>query len=535
MEAKTLVLSLLFMGVWGGLLSLGALALCAVLRKIHAPSRLLCLVWLAVGLRFLLPGGIPVTVPQPAAQVLERTGGVPSVQPEPAETVPEDAAALTPLPAQSETPRPDGWVLAAAVWGAGTLVLLLRAAHGYRRLHRQVALACLTPDGCYSCSAVTVPFTLGLVRPRIYLPDSLQGPAREAVLLHERTHIRRGDTVTKPLFYLAACLHWWNPLVWLAFRQFERAMESACDEAAVGRRPAPERAAYCEIILQFAAGNHPVPGALAFGQGSVRERIVHLLRYRAPGRAALVYCAAAVAVACAACMVQPRTAEADPVPVTSTAEDAQSLPTPSPIAEDVQSTPAPSPTAAPQTGEQSVTPAVSDSDLQEKLDIPEGSPNTTQDLPDSALATELATDGSSGSFVPQFVLPLTEYNYVSRGFGSNLHRGVDYAAPAETPVLAAAGGTVLAAGYNYILGYYVVLDHGNSPQGDRYATLYAHLYGSPAVAAGDAVTAGQTIGAVGSTGNSTGNHLHLELLVNGEPIDPADCGFPVTREEGSGE
>ncbi|MCI6084632.1 hypothetical protein MR798_11475, partial [bacterium] len=73
MQAKTLVLSLLFMGVWGGLLSLGALALCAVLRKIHAPSRLLCLVWLAVGLRFLLPGGIPVTVPQPAAQVLERT------------------------------------------------------------------------------------------------------------------------------------------------------------------------------------------------------------------------------------------------------------------------------------------------------------------------------------------------------------------------------------------------------------------------------------------------------------------------------
>ena len=53
-------------------------------------------------------------------------------------------------------------------------------------------------------------------------------------------------------------------------------------------------------------------------------------------------------------------------------------------------------------GEQRVTPAVSDSDLQEKLDIPEGSPNTTQDLPDSALATELATDGSSGSFVPQF-------------------------------------------------------------------------------------------------------------------------------------
>ena len=59
------------------------------------------------------------------------------------------------------------------------------------------------------------------------------GPARDAVILHERTHIRRGDPLTKPLFYAVACLHWFNPLAWLAFREFERDMEAACDEAAV--------------------------------------------------------------------------------------------------------------------------------------------------------------------------------------------------------------------------------------------------------------------------------------------------------------
>ena len=84
------------------------------------------------------------------------------------------------------------------------------------------------------------------------LPPALQGPDRAAVLRHERTHIRRGDTLTKPLFYALACLHWWNPLAWLAFRQFERAAEQACDEAAVRGATPAERTAYCESLLRFA-------------------------------------------------------------------------------------------------------------------------------------------------------------------------------------------------------------------------------------------------------------------------------------------
>ena len=211
----------------GGLLVLLCLPLCALLRRLRAPSKLLCLLWLAVGLRFLLPGGIPVSIRQPgSAAPIQQAGAV--VQ---ALTVPAELPAQALPGAAGSAPLPGSmfniWVALAAIWAAGVVVLLVRAAAGYCRLRRMVTLACKTPDGCYTCAAVATPFTLGVLRPRIYMPQSLQGAPRQAVLLHERTHIRRGDPITKPLYYLAACLHWWNPLAWLAFRQFEQYMELA--------------------------------------------------------------------------------------------------------------------------------------------------------------------------------------------------------------------------------------------------------------------------------------------------------------------
>ena len=190
----------------GGLLVLLCLPLCALLRRLRAPSKLLCLLWLAVGLRFLLPGGIPVSIRQPgSAAPIQQAGAV--VQ---ALTVPAELPAQALPGAAGSAPLPGSmfniWVALAAIWAAGVVVLLVRAAAGYCRLRRMVTLACKTPDGCYTCAAVATPFTLGVLHPRIYMPQSLQGPPRRAVLLHERTHIRRGDPITKPLYYLAACL-----------------------------------------------------------------------------------------------------------------------------------------------------------------------------------------------------------------------------------------------------------------------------------------------------------------------------------------
>lgn len=479
---RDVVLHFLLLSLWGGAAALGALAVSAVLRRAHTPSRLLCWLWLAVGLRFAVPWGIPLTLPRPQNQQLAQAAD--TVQalaegPAPAPLPAVQAPAVTAAQAAPWYTQLTVWHLLAAVWAVGMLVLAVRALWGYRRLARTVATACKTADGCYSGACVPAPFTLGILRPRIYLPEGLDGEARRAVLLHEQTHLRRHDPQVKPLFYAVVCLHWFNPLAWLAFRQLEREMESACDEAAVRNCDAAARNAYCESILQYALQGRMAPGSLAFGQGSVKTRIVHLLHYRKIGAGALVVCAAAVGLSVTACMMQPQVEEATPE-----------------TAETSQAEPAPQPTATPETA---VTFTAN-----------------TAGLPD--------LDDPANS--PRFLCPV-EYTYISRYMGGG-HRGDDLSAEKGTPVYAAQDGVVTYADFHYSYGYCVILDHGTGPDGNQWSTLYAHM-DDYAVATGQVVKAGDLIGHVGSTGNSTGNHLHFELFLNGGVTQP--CYLTAYREE----
>ena len=466
---RSTVFAFLLLSARGGAAALAAWAVCKLLRRAHAPSRLLCWLWLAVGLRFVLPWGIPLSLPRPqntqlaaAADTVQELGELPLVAPPPAVSAPAAAlpwyARLTP------------WHALAAVWAVGVAALAVRGIVGYIKLKRHVALACKTSDGCYGGACVTAPFTLGILRPRVYLPDDLQGTARQAVLLHEQTHIRRRDPLTKPLFYAVACLHWFNPLAWLAFCTFERDMEAACDEAAVRGRPLPERNAYCESLLHFAVQGRSIPGSLAFGQGSVKERIVHLLHYRRLGAGALAVCAAVVGLSVTACMVRPQVEDA---PVTAA---------PPATAETAEPTPVPAPTS----------------------------------MPAVAAAALPTLDDAANS--PRFVCPV-KYKYISRFATEYSHRGDDLCADEGTEIYAAADGVVLAAQEHYSWGNFVEIDHGTDADGLRWVTLYAHMK-SCAVQVGQTVTAGQVIGYVGSTGNTTGNACHFEMLVNGVLTEP---------------
>ena len=465
---RSTVFAFLLLSARGGAAALAAWAVCKLLRRAHAPSRLLCWLWLAVGLQFVLSWGIPLSLPRPqntqlaaAADTVQELGELPLVAPPPAVSAPAAAlpwyARLTP------------WHALAAVWAVGVAVLVVRGIVGYIKLKRHVALACKTSDGCYGGACVTAPFTLGILRPRVYLPDDLQGTARQAVLLHEQTHIRRRDPLTKPLFYAVACLHWFNPLAWLAFYTFERDMEAACDEAAVRGRPLPERNAYCESLLHFAVQGRSIPGSLAFGQGSVKERIVHLLHYRRLGAGALAVCAAVVGLSVTACMVRPQV------------EDAPATAAPPATAETAEPTPTPAPTSVP-----------------------------------AVAAAALPTlDNAANS--PRFICPV-KYKYISR-FATNGHRGDDLCAAEGTEIYAAADGVVLAAQEHYSWGNFVEIDHGTDADGLRWVTLYAHMK-SCAVQVGQTVTAGQVIGYVGHTGYTTGNACHFEMHVNGTLVEP---------------
>ena len=119
-----------------------------------------------------------------------------------------------------------------------------------------------------------------------------------------------------------------------------------------------------------------------------------------------------------------------------------------------------------------------------------------------------------------FICPLPSYKYISCYYGDGGHKGVDFAAPGGTPIYAVASGVVTVATSHSSYGNYVMVYHGTDDQGNTYATLYAHMNSRPPVSVGQSVTKGQVIGYVGTTGNSTGNHLHLELRVNGARTNP---------------
>ena len=160
---------------------------------------------------------------------------------------------------------------------------------------------------------------------------------------------------------------------------------------------------------------------------------------------------------------------------------------------------------------------------------------------EAAAAAAAAGGGSSGggsaNASGSFLWPVASYVYVSSRFGLRVHpitgekkshTGIDIASNQGTAVYASDGGSVTLAGWNGGYGNCIMIDHGNG-----YVTLYGHL-SSISVSVGQTVSQGATIGAVGSTGNSTGPHLHFEVLKNGTRIDPEQffSGLTISADAG---
>ena len=143
---RSIVLSFLLLSARGAVAAAAVWCVCRALRRAHAPSRLLCWLWLAVGVRFVLPWGIPLRLPRPqsaplaaAADTVQELGALPLP-----DLAPAAPAAAVALPWYA---RLTLWHVLTAVWLSGVLVLALRGLAGYWRLRRSVALACRAPDG----------------------------------------------------------------------------------------------------------------------------------------------------------------------------------------------------------------------------------------------------------------------------------------------------------------------------------------------------------------------------------------------------
>lgn len=158
------------------------------------------------------------------------------------------------------------------LWAMVAAGMLLRGLVLYLDLKMRLWRSPKLERGVYVSKRIKTAFVAGIILPRVYLPDGLTESERECVLAHERCHIRRGDFLIKPLAYIALCLHWFNPLVWLAWVIAMRDMEVSCDEAALRRLGSTRRADYAQTLLNMATGRRTGFGAaLAFGDDTKRR------------------------------------------------------------------------------------------------------------------------------------------------------------------------------------------------------------------------------------------------------------------------
>lgn len=188
------------------------------------------------------------------------------------------------------------------LWMLGIVVMLTVSLVSLWRLRLSLRTATRLGEDVWQSENVFSPFIVGLFRPKIYIPYGLAEPRLGYVLAHERAHIRRLDHMVRTLAYLVLCLHWFNPLVWLAFHLMGRDMELSCDEKVLGRMG--DKAEYSETLLSFATRRRfPAPTPLAFGESSVSQRIKNALKWHRPkvwvSAVALLLCVAVI-VSCAA-------------------------------------------------------------------------------------------------------------------------------------------------------------------------------------------------------------------------------------------
>lgn len=169
------------------------------------------------------------------------------------------------------------------VWLVGIAVLLGYGVYSFLKLRQKLIGAGKLYDNVYLSDHIATPFVLGVVRPKIYLPSDLPEQEYDHVILHEQIHIRHFDPIIKIAAFFALVLHWFNPLVWIAFFYAGRDMEMACDEGVIARLGPGIRETYSISLLKLMTDQVIFIGTpFSFGTGSVKERIKNVMHYRKP-------------------------------------------------------------------------------------------------------------------------------------------------------------------------------------------------------------------------------------------------------------
>lgn len=282
-------LKLVNLSISASWLILAVLVLRVVLKK--APKWVMPLLWGVVALRLVCLFSIESALSLiPSAETIPSEIVTETREPVLYEQATLDIVTNPTLPSAAEVPvgvsRQQAQVdfnIYSVLWLAGMAALLVHALVSAGKLKRKLATAILLRDNIYESEFVDSPFVFGVIKPNIYLPMHMDEGTAAYVIAHERAHLARRDHWWKVLGYLVLALHWFNPLVWVAYILFCRDIELACDEKVVKGLDGAARADYSQALLSCAAPKRAVAACpLAFGEGNIKTRVKSALHYKKP-------------------------------------------------------------------------------------------------------------------------------------------------------------------------------------------------------------------------------------------------------------
>lgn len=284
-----LFLKIINMSISASWLVLAVLLLRFVLKK--APKWVNVLLWGIVAVRLAFPFSIESALSLiPSAETIPPNIGM-NTTPTINSGINAINNAVNPIISQSNTPMAGASVnplqitigIFEYIWIFGMIALALYTAISYWRLHRKVDTAVRYKDNIFQSENVKSPFVLGIIKPRIYLPFNMNGQDLEHVVAHEQAHIHRKDHWWKPFGFLLLTIHWFNPLVWLAYVLLCRDIELACDEKVIKELGNEQRADYTQALVACSVNRRMIAACpLAFGEVGVKDRVKSVMNYKKP-------------------------------------------------------------------------------------------------------------------------------------------------------------------------------------------------------------------------------------------------------------
>ena len=446
------------------------------------PKKYSYLLWICLAVRALFDIGVHIKLPNLLNKLLSVRAGETIDAVKTVETV-EQKYIFNTQAGPMEVPA-NGAIAASkialgiffAVWILGALYMVVRGILGYVSIKKKTAVS-FKEGNLYRCDYITSPMAFGFIHPRVYIPSNADISSMGFVIEHEKTHIRRGDVYFKLIAFLIFAAYWMNPIAWICFKLFNLDMELSCDESVILKAGIDKKNEYSKWLLFYSTKERSISLApTAFGETDTKRRVKNIMGLKKKGIIATFVGLMLTALVIVVCFILlPERASAD--------------------------------------GEASGN---NTGVTEGQLVGNEGNEAESESVK--------ASDGTESKIEITWVRPFSdsmEY-HITGGYVDEpnevgrIHKAIDIAAPMSTDVYAIADGVVEDADYDFEAGNYVVIKVN-----EDITYKYKHLEES-SVQKGATVKAGDIVAKVGSSGRSTGPHLHLEILVGGENINPMD-------------